>query len=150
MGKMGKLSAWEAASRAQSFSKAPWLHRLCAGCTGTECPHCLSNCLMQSKHNLLSTSLQLKYIKLVGGYLHSENVTHCEALGWNAVVFAFLAPKHHLAFLFSQKGVSAAPFLPDPEMCLYQCLQTPSYKGHGAVSVGTEKSTRGSHLLHQQ
>lgn len=126
---MGKLSAWQAADRAQSFSKALWLHRVCVGCISTKRPHCLSNCLTQSKHNLLSTSLQLKYIKLVGGYLHSFYVTQYEALGDNTAVFAFLAPKHRLDFLFAQKRVSAASFLPDAGTRLCRCFRPAAAKG---------------------
>lgn len=46
-----------------------------------------------------------------------------------SLLFAFLTPKHHLRFLFSQKRVSTDPFLPDPETCLYQCFKPPATKG---------------------
>lgn len=47
----------------------------------------------------------------------------------SSLAFAFLAPKHHLHFLFSQQRVPTTLFLPDPETCLYQCFKPPATKG---------------------
>lgn len=137
---MGKLNAWEAAARAQSFSQALWLQRFCAGCISTKRPHCLSNCLMQSKHNLLSTSLQLKCIKLVGGYLHSKNVIQYETLWWNIVLtrICFSCPQTPFALFVLPAKSTHNSFPPWSWNVSLPVLQTPSYEGHGGVSVGTK------------
>lgn len=54
----------------------------------------------------------------------------------SSLSFAFLDPKHHLHFLFSQQKVPTNPFLPDPETFLYQCFKPPATKD--AASVGTK------------
>lgn len=150
MEKMGKLNAWEAATRAQSFSKALWLQRFCAGCISTKRPHCLSNCLMQSKHNLLSTSLQLKCIKLVGGYLHSKNVIQYETLWWNIVLthICFSCPQTPFALFVLPAKSTHNSFPPWSWNVSLPVLQTPSYKGHGRVSGN--KGTGSSALSHQE
>lgn len=110
MEKIGELNAWEAAIRAQSCSRH-------SGCMNTKYPHCLSNCLIQSKHNLLSTSLQLKciYICTVNTLLGMRHY----AGTWSSLSFTFLVSKYSIDFLFSQQGVPTNSFLPGPETCLY-------------------------------
>lgn len=126
MEKMDELNAWEAATRAQSYSRH-------SGCMSTEHPQCLSNCLIQSKHNLHSTSLQLKCIKLVEGHLHSKCVIQYETLCWNMVLTQFGSSCLQILFifLFSQQRVPINPFLPGPETCLYQCFKPLTTKRRG-------------------
>lgn len=149
MEKMGKHNAWEAATRAQSFSEALWLPRFCAGCISTKPPLCLSNCLMQSKHNFLSTSLQLKYIKLVGGYLHCENVPQYEALCWNIVLtrICFSWSQTPFALFVLPAKSTHKSFPPWSRNVSLPVLQTPSNKG---CSVSRNKGTWSSALSHQQ
>lgn len=126
----------KAATRAQSYSRQ-------SGCMSTEHLHCLSNCLIESKHNLLSTSLQLKCIKLVEGHLHSKYVIQQETLCWNMVLtqicfsylqisftffvvysFTFFSHFFLLGTLSLQERVPTNPFLPGPETYLYQCFKS--------------------------
>lgn len=152
MAKMGKLNPWESATRVQSSSQALWLHRVCAGCISTKHLHCMRQFDKQSKHNLLLTNLQLKYIKLVGGYLQSKNVAQYEALCWNIVLARICFSCSQTSFtLFVLPEKSAhSSFLPWSLIQPLAVLQTPSYKGHVVASVGTAKSTGSSHLLPQQ
>lgn len=94
MEKIGELNAWEAAIRAQSCSRH-------SGCMNTKYPHCLSNCLIQSKHNLLSTSLQLKciYICTVNTLL---GMRHCAGT-WSSLSFTFLVSKYSIDFCSPSK-----------------------------------------------
>lgn len=110
MEKIGELNAWEAATRAQSCSRH-------SGCINTKYPHCLSNCLVQSKHNLLSTSLQLKciYVCTVNTLFGMRHY----AGTWSSLSFTFLISKHSIHFLFSQQRVPTNHFFPGPETCLY-------------------------------
>lgn len=136
----------------RAFHRHCGFRRVCAGCFSTKHPHCLSNCLMRSTHNLLLTNLQLKYIKLVWGYLQSKNITQYEALCCNVILtricFSCLQTPFTL-FVLPEKSAHSS-FLPWSWIQPLPVLQTPSYKGQGAASMGTAKNTASSHLLPQQ
>lgn len=133
MEKMGELNAWEAAIKAQSCSRY-------SGCMSTKHPHCLSNCLIQSKHNLLSKSLQLKCIKLVEGHLHSKDVLPYETLCWNMGLthFCFSCLQTLFTFFVLPTKSTHKSFSPWPWNLSLPAFQTPGHKEMWSASVGTK------------
>lgn len=103
-------------------------------------PHCLSNCLIQSKHNLLSASLQLKCIKLVEGHLHSKYVIQYETLCWNMVLthFCFSCLRTPFTFFVLPAKIIHKSFSPWSWNLSLPVFQTPGHKETWSVSVGTK------------
>lgn len=116
MEKVGKVNAWEAATRAESFSKA--LQPLVGFVPAALAPNTLTACQTASCNqnticsqqaydwNTLSycaNSLQLKMLL---------RMRHCPGT-FSSLTFPFLAYKYHWHVLLSQQRVPTAPFLPD-------------------------------------
>lgn len=129
--KRGELNACKAATSTQSYSRH-------SSCMSTKHPHCLSNCLIQSKHNLLSASLQLKCIKLVEGHLHSKYVIQYETLCWNMVVthFCFSCLRTPFTFFVLPAKIIHKSF--SPWSLSLPVFQTPGHKETWSVSVRTK------------